>query len=141
MIAEILFAASIPRMRPSERGTNWRNEMKCLFVGNLNFETTEADLTRLFQPFGELGRIHRVTDRETSRARGLAFVEMHNGDDAEKAIVVLHGKALNGHNLRVNEAKPITDHPHSGGRDGGNRSGSGRGRSRYSDDDDRESGR
>ena len=115
--------------------------MKSLFVGNLNFETTEADLTRLFQPFGELGRIHGVMDRETGRAHGFAFVEMHNGDDTEKAIVALDGKAINGRSLRVNEVRSRTDHPHGGGRDGGNRSGSGRGRSRYSNDDDRESGR
>lgn len=104
--------------------------MKSLFVGNLNFDTTEADLTRLFQPFGEIGRIHRVMDRETGRARGFAFVEMHNDEDAVKALTALDGKALNGRNLTVNEARQKTDRPYSGGRDGGNRSGSGRGRSR-----------
>jgi RNA recognition motif-containing protein len=58
--------------------------MKSLFVGNLNFQTTEANLTALFQPFGQVGRIHIVTDRETGRARGFAFVEMPN--DAEVAV-------------------------------------------------------
>ena len=66
--------------------------MKSLFVGNLNFQTTEADLTALFQPFGLVGRIHIVTDRETGRARGFAFVEMPNDDEAAKAIAGLDGK-------------------------------------------------
>ena len=49
--------------------------MKRIFVGNLNFQSTQADLTALFQPFGLVGRIQIVTDRETGRARGFAFVD------------------------------------------------------------------
>ena len=80
--------------------------MKSLFVGNLNFQTTEADLMAFFQPFGLVGRIHIATDRETGRARGFAFVEMPNDDEAVKAIADLDGKELGGRHLKVNEARP-----------------------------------
>src|SRR5213596_60000 len=80
--------------------------MKSLFVGNMSFQTTEADLTALFQPFGQIGRIHIVTDRETGRARGFAFVEMPNDAEAANAIAGLDGKEFGGRNLKVNEARP-----------------------------------
>ena len=114
--------------------------MKSLFVGNLSFQTTEADLTALFQPFGQVGRIHIVTDRETGRARGFAFVEMPNDAEAAKAIAALDGKELGGRNLKVNEARPKGERPplrnNSGGRPGG-----GRGRGGFSHEDYRESAR
>lgn len=78
--------------------------MKNLFVGNISFQTTEADWAVLFQPFGQVRHIHVVTDRETGRARGSAFVEMPNDDEAAEAIVGLDGKELGGRNLKVNEA-------------------------------------
>lgn len=116
--------------------------MKSLFVGNMNFRTTEADLTALFQPFGQIGRIHIVTDRETGRARGFAFVEMPNDAEAAKAIAALDGKEFGGRNLKVNEAQPKADRPRGGG---GNRSGGGqggkRGRGGFSNEDYRESAR
>jgi RNA recognition motif-containing protein len=113
--------------------------MKSLFVGNLNFQTTEADLIAFFQPFGQVGRIHIATDRETGRARGFAFVEMPNDDEAVKAIADLDGKELGGRNLKVNEARPKGERPsrsNSGGRTGG-----GRGRGGFSHEDYRESAR
>lgn len=116
--------------------------MKSLFVGNMSFRTTEADLTALFQPFGQVGRIHIVTDRETGRARGFAFVEMPNDAEAAKAIAALDGKEFGGRNLKVNEAQPKTDRPRGGG---GNRGGGGhggkRGRGGFSNEDYRESAR
>ena len=120
--------------------------MKSLFVGNMSFQTTEADLTALFQPFGQIGRIHIVTDRETGRARGFAFVEMPNDAEAAKAIAALDGKELGGRNLKVNEARPKGDRPRSnaGGRPGGGRTGGGhggRGRGGFSNEDYRESAR
>ena len=117
--------------------------MKSLFVGNMSFQTTEADLTALFQPFGQIGRIHIVTDRETGRARGFAFVEMPNDAEAAKAIAALDGKELGGRNLKVNEARPKGDRPRSndGGRPGGGRPGGGRGRGGFSNEDYRESAR
>src|SRR6516225_6029923 len=79
--------------------------MKSLFVGNLNFQTTQADLMTLIQPFGQVGRIHLATDRETGRARGFAFVEMPNDDEAVKAIAGLDGKEVGGRNIKVNEGR------------------------------------
>jgi RNA recognition motif-containing protein len=116
--------------------------MKNLFVGNMSFQTTEADLTALFQPFGQIGRIHIVTDRETGRARGFAFVEMPIDAEAAKAIAALDGKELGGRNLKVNEARPKADRPRGGGgsRSSG-RHGGGRGRGGFSNEDYRESAR
>ena len=110
--------------------------MKSLFVGNMNFQTTQADLTALFQPFGQIGRIHIVTDRETGRARGFAFVEMPNDAEAAKAIAALDGKELDGRNLKVNEARPKADRPRGGGGYGGRS-----GRGGFSNEDYRESAR
>ena len=63
-----------------------RKKMKNLFVGNLSFQTTESELTALFQGFGQVTRVHVAMDRETGRARGFAFVEMPNDEEAAKAI-------------------------------------------------------
>ena len=80
--------------------------MKNLFVGNMSFQTTESDLRALFEPFGQITRVHLATDRETGRARGFAFVEMANDEEAAKAIAALDGKQVGGRNLKVNEARP-----------------------------------
>jgi len=116
--------------------------MKSLFVGNMSFQTTEADLTALFQPFGQIGRVQIVTDRETGRARGFAFVEMSNDAEAAKAIAALDGKELGGRKLKVNEARPKADRQRGSGgsRSGGGHAGS-RGRGGFSNEDYRESAR
>jgi cold-inducible RNA-binding protein len=80
--------------------------MKSLFVGNLSFQTTESELNELFKPFGQVGRVNLVKDRETGRARGFAFVEMPNDEEAAKAVAGLDGKQVGGRNLKVNEARP-----------------------------------
>jgi cold-inducible RNA-binding protein len=80
--------------------------MKSLFVGNLSFQTTESDLTTLFNQFGQVTRVHIAMDRETGRARGFAFVEMPNDEEATRAIAGLEGKQVGGRNLKVNEARP-----------------------------------
>src|ERR1700751_3322622 len=80
--------------------------MKSLFVGNMNFQTSESDLRALFEPFGQVTRVHMAMDRETGRARGFAFVEMPNDEEAAKAIAGLDGKEAGGRNLKVNEARP-----------------------------------
>jgi len=115
--------------------------MKSLFVGNMSFQTTEADLRALIEPFGQITRVHIAKDRETGRARGFAFVEMPNDDEAAKAITALDGKEVGGRNLKVNEARPRTEG--SGprqGREGGNSGGGGgrdrgRGRGGFSNED------
>lgn len=111
--------------------------MKNLFVGNLSFQTTESDLRTLFEPFGQIGRVHLPTDRETGRMRGFAFVEMTNDDEAKQAIASLDGKEVGGRNVKVNEARPKERSSAGGsygGGGGGNRSG-GRGQHSSSRDD------
>lgn len=80
--------------------------MKSVYVGNMNFQTTEGDLRALFEPFGEIGRIHVINDRDTGLPRGFAFVQMADPIEAAKAIADLNGKEIAGHSLLVNEAAP-----------------------------------
>jgi RNA recognition motif-containing protein len=110
--------------------------MKNLFVGNLSFQTTESDLTALFTGFGQVTRVHVATDRETGRARGFAFVEMPNDEEAAKAIAGLDGKEFGGRTLKVNEARPRPERtaPRSSN-EGGRRPG------RFSNEDYREAAR
>jgi len=70
--------------------------MKNLFVGNMSFQTTESDLRALFEPFGQITRIHIVQDRETGQPRGFAFVELADDAGAAKAISALNGKEVAG---------------------------------------------
>jgi RNA recognition motif-containing protein len=108
--------------------------MKNLFVGNLSFQTTESELRALFEPFGQIVRIHMAMDRETGRARGFGFVEMANDEDAKKAIAALDGKDVGGRNIKVNEARPKerTLAPRGDNRGGPNKGGGGGGRGRNS---------
>src|SRR3989304_9717015 len=91
--------------------------MKSLFVGNMSFQTTEDQLRSLFEPLGQITRVQIITDRDTGRARGFAFVEMPNDEEATKAIAALNGKEVGGRALNVNEARPKTER--SGPRGGG----------------------
>jgi len=77
-----------------------------IFVANLAFTTTEAELERLFEPYGIVNRTQIITDRETGRSRGFGFVEMPNATEAQAAIAGLNGTALGGRTLTVNEARP-----------------------------------
>src|SRR5580693_1952790 len=108
--------------------------MKNLYVGNLPHSTTEPELRGLFEAHGAVERVSIVTDRETGRARGFAFVEMTNPAEADKAVAALNGTELGGRALKINEAKPKTDRPKGGGGGGGGQrfsgGGGGRGRDR-----------
>ena len=124
--------------------------MKSLFVGNMSFQTTEGELRDLFTPFGQVTRVHMAMDRETGRARGFAFVEMPNDEEAAKAMAGLDGKELGGRKLKVNEARPKGEGgpprgPRNfggpGGGGGGRGKGGGGGRERFSNEDYRESAR
>ena len=111
--------------------------MKKLFVGNIPHSTSEAELRALFEPHGKVDQVSVVTDRDTGRSRGFAFVEMTDSAEAEKAIAALNGKELGGRALNINEARPKTERGGSGprgggGRPGGGRSGGGGGRDDYS---------
>jgi cold-inducible RNA-binding protein len=122
--------------------------MKNLFVGNMSFQTTEIELRTLFEPFGQVTRVHIGKDRETGRSRGFAFVEMANDDEAAKAMAGLNGKEFAGRALKVNEATPKGERPPGGGGGrgpggprggGGSGSGGGGGRGRFSTEDYRDS--
>jgi RNA recognition motif-containing protein len=95
--------------------------MKNLYVGNLPHSTSESELRTLFEAHGAIDRVSMVTDRDTGRSRGFAFVEMTNAEEADKAIAALNGTELGGRALTVNEAKPKTDRPRGGGGGGGGR--------------------
>ena len=104
--------------------------MKNIFVGNLDFNANEESVRSLFERYGQVNSARIMTDRETGRSRGFAFVEMTDAGEAEKAIAALNGTELGGRALTINEAKPKTDKPRSGGgRFGGG--GGGRGRDDY----------
>lgn len=88
-----------------------------LYVGNLPYETGEADLQELFSRAGNVDTVKIMRDMATGRARGFGFVEMSTDDEAQKAIAALNDFQLGGRGLTVNEAKPMTARP--GGFGGG----------------------
>ena len=111
------------RVDPSSKETSMN-----IYVGNLSFTTTEADLKEAFQAFGEVQSASIIKDKYSGESRGFGFVEMPNKDEAEKAMSMLNGKDLKGRTLKVNEAKARTDRPRSGG---GGFGGGGGGSRRY----------
>lgn len=109
--------------------------MKNIFVGNLDFAATEASIRSLFAPYGSVERVNLITDRDTGRSRGFAFVEMSDAAEADRAIAELNGQQVDGRALNVNEARPKSEGGGGGGRGGfgGGRShGGGGGRRRES---------
>ncbi len=76
-----------------------------LYVGNIPFSATEEELRGIFEQHGQVTRVSVITDRETGRPRGFAFVEMQDAGSAESAIRALDGSDLGGRSLRVNEAQ------------------------------------
>ena len=90
---------------------------KKLYVGNLAFATTSADLESLFSQVGTCESASVITDRATGRSRGFGFVEMSSPSEAEKAIAELNGHDLQGRKLNVSEARERTggDRPRGGG--------------------------
>ncbi len=102
-----------------------------IYVGNLSFKTTEAELANAFAAHGAVQSASLVMDRETGRPRGFGFIEMAD-DDARNAIAALNGTELGGRQLTVNEAKPRESRPGGGGGGrGGYGGGGGGGRGGY----------
>jgi RNA recognition motif-containing protein len=97
--------------------------LKNIFVGNLDFAATDTTVRSMFERYGTVDRVNLVTDRDTGRSRGFAFVEMSNADEANRAIAGLNGTNFEGRTLNVNEARPKSAGP-GGGR--GNSGGFGR---------------
>jgi len=87
-----------------------------LYVGNLGYSATDADLQQLFGAHGTVQSAQVINDRDTGRSKGFGFVEMNSSAEAEAAIAALNGKEHDGRALKVNEAKPKTS---SGGGGGG----------------------
>jgi cold-inducible RNA-binding protein len=96
---------------------------KKLFVGNLSFQTTSADLEALFAEVGTCESASVVTDRDSGRSRGFGFVEMSSNNEAQKAIAALNGREVQGRQLNVSEAKERSDRGGGGGGGGGGRGG------------------
>ncbi|HOU12480.1 MAG TPA: RNA-binding protein [Anaerolineae bacterium] len=86
---------------------------KKIYVGNMSYDTTESTLRELFAAHGEVVSVSVVTDRDTGRPRGFAFVEMATDAAANAAIAALDGQSVDGRTLKVNEARPPA--PRSGG--------------------------
>jgi len=87
-----------------------------LYVGNLSYSTTEDTLRTLFGEFGEIESVNMITDRDTGRPKGFAFVEMATADGARQAIDALNGKSVDEREIRVEKAKPRVDRGRGGGR-------------------------
>ena len=77
-----------------------------VYVGNLSYNTTESKLRTLFAEYGEIESLNVITDRETGRPKGFAFVEMATQQAAEAAISALDGKSVDDREIKVNKAKP-----------------------------------
>jgi RNA recognition motif-containing protein len=111
-----------PEGIPSQRvsGSNQGHDEECqlskkLYVGNLPFSTTDDELRAVFERHGSVASVKVITDRETGRPRGFAFVEMQDASAAQAAMRALDGSELGGRNLRVNEAQDRRDNDRSGG--------------------------
>ncbi|MDH3892421.1 MAG: RNA-binding protein [candidate division Zixibacteria bacterium] len=93
-----------------------------IYIGNMSFDTTETQLRQAFEGYGEVSSVRMITDRDSGKPKGFAFVEMTGRDEAKAAVVGLKGHELNGRTLTVDEAKPRTEssNDQAGNRDGGN---------------------
>jgi cold-inducible RNA-binding protein len=95
--------------------------MTSIYVGNLAHQATEDELRQVFGEFGTVSGVSIISDRETGRPRGFAFVEMPDGAQAAEAIKQLNLREISGRAITVNEARPKTDRPRRGGGGGGGR--------------------
>jgi cold-inducible RNA-binding protein len=101
---------------------------KKLYVGNLDYSVTDADLEKMFGAHGTVMSAQVIMDRDTGRSKGFGFVEMQSDQEAQTAIKALNGQESNGRALTVNEARPKTE---GGGRGGRGPGGGGGGRGGY----------
>ena len=100
--------------------------MTNIYVGNLSFNASDDDLRGAFEQYGEVTSVNIITDRETGRSRGFAFVEMADAENAKEAIENIDGTEIAGRAVKVNEARPRP--PRGSGGGGGGRGGYGGGR-------------
>ena len=90
-----------------------------LYVGNLSYDVTNADLNTMFASHGTVSSAEVIQDRDTGRSKGFGFVQMGSDKEAQAAISALNGQQHDGRALTVNEAKPREDRPRTGGGGGG----------------------
>lgn len=86
-----------------------------IYVGNLSYGISDQDLEEIFQEFGEVISAKVIKDRETGRSKGFAFVEMENDVEAQNAIEKLDGSEIDSRTVKVNKARPKSQHSHRGG--------------------------
>ena len=101
---------------------------KKLYVGNLSYEVSDGDLSKMFEPHGTVESAQVIMDRDTGRSKGFGFVEMKTDQEAQAAVTALNGQDSGGRSLTVNEARPKAESGRRGGY-GGNGGGGGGGRS------------
>ena len=87
-----------------------------IYVGNLPYNVTDADLREAFAAFGDVSAVQLITDKFSGQSKGFGFVEMDNNSQADAAIKALNGTDMNGRNITVNQAKPKSDRPSHGRR-------------------------
>ena len=90
-----------------------------IYVGNLSFDATEADVENAFGEFGDVQSVNIIKDRDTGRSRGFAFVEMRDNQAGQEAIEGLNEQQIAGRNVTVNEARPRAERSGGGGGGGG----------------------
>jgi RNA recognition motif-containing protein len=86
-----------------------------IYVGNLPYSVTDADLRETFAQYGEVSSVQLISDKFTGESKGFGFVEMANNSQADAAIKGLNGSAMKGRNITVNQAKPRSERPSHGG--------------------------
>jgi RNA recognition motif-containing protein len=86
-----------------------------IYVGNLPFSTTEAELRTAFSAHGEVDDVRLITDRDSGRSKGFGFVEMPNDSEARAAMAALNGTEMGDRTIKVNEARPREERPQRGG--------------------------
>lgn len=115
-----------------------------MYVGNLSYDATDADIRELFEAHGTVTDVFIVKDRESNRPRGFAFVSMGDKAEMDAAIEGLNGAEFMGRNLTINEARPREERPQGGGRSfgggGGRNFGGGGGRGGFNRGGDRRGG-
>jgi RNA recognition motif-containing protein len=126
--ANLICPQNWPRVAPSLLAFKYEEiTVKKIFVGNLDFKATEESIRALFEQHGTVERVSLMTDRDTGRSRGFAFVEMTDSAEAERAIAALNGFNFGGRALNVNEARPKVEGGGHGGGGGSFRGGRGGG--------------
>jgi RNA recognition motif-containing protein len=88
-----------------------------IYVGNLSYNSTEADIRTEFEAYGKVDSVNLIIDRDTGRVKGFGFVEMSSTSEAKAAMAALNGKSLRERSIVVNEAKPRSDNSSGGYRD------------------------